>query len=72
MVWVPQTRGTPDIPAIMPRAYWPGGRYVDWIGTDFDSRFPNFHWLDDFYRAFPASRSCSASGRCGAATTPRS
>jgi hypothetical protein len=54
MVWVPQTRGTPDIPANMPRAYWPGGAYVDWVGT---SR---------------ASRSCSASGRCGAPTTPPS
>jgi hypothetical protein len=53
MVWVPQTRGTPDIPANMPRAYWPGGEYVDWVGTDFYSRFPNFHWLDDFYRDFP-------------------
>ena len=53
MMWVPQTRGTPDIPANMPRAYWPGGRYVDWVGTDFYSRFPNFHWLDDFYRDFP-------------------
>ena len=52
MLWVPQTRGTPDIPANMPRAYWPGGRYVDWVGTDFYSRFPNFHWLDDFYRDF--------------------
>jgi hypothetical protein len=53
MLWVPQTRGTPDIPANMPRAYWPGGAYVDWVGTDFYSRFPNFHWLQDFYRAFP-------------------
>ena len=53
MVWVPQTRGTPDIPANMPRAYWPGPGYVDWVGTDFYSRFPNFGWLDDFYRAFP-------------------
>ena len=52
MVWVPQTRGTPDIPANMPRAYWPGGDYVDWVGTDFYSRFPNFHWLEDFYREF--------------------
>jgi hypothetical protein len=51
--WVPQTRGTPDIRANMPRAYWPGGEYVDWVGTDFYSRFPNFHWLDDFYRDFP-------------------
>ena len=53
MLWVPQTRGTPDIPANMPRAYWPGGQYVDWVGTDFYSRFPNFHWLEDFYRDFP-------------------
>jgi hypothetical protein len=52
MVWVPQTRGTPDIPANMPRAYWPGSAYVDWVGTDFYSRFPNFHWLEDFYREF--------------------
>ena len=53
MLWVPQTRGTPDIPANMPRAYWPGGEYVDWVGTDFYSRFPNFDWLEDFYRDFP-------------------
>src|SRR5215217_9783746 len=52
MVWVPQTRGTPDIPANMPRKYYPGGAYVDWAGTDFYGRFPNFHWLEDFYRAF--------------------
>jgi hypothetical protein len=36
----------------MPRAYWPGGAYVDWVGTDFYGRFPNFHWLEDFYRDF--------------------
>jgi hypothetical protein len=52
MLWVPQTRGTPDIPANMPRAYWPGGRYVDWVGTDFYARFPHFDWLEDFYREF--------------------
>ena len=52
MVWVPQTRGTPDIPANMPIRYWPGPRYVDWVGTDFYSRYPNFHWLTDFYQRF--------------------
>ena len=52
MVWVPQTRGTPDIPANMPIKYWPGPKYVDWVGTDFYSRYPNFHWLTDFYNAF--------------------
>ncbi|MEA2311316.1 MAG: hypothetical protein QOE28_1284 [Solirubrobacteraceae bacterium] len=53
MTWVPQTRGTPDIAANMPRAYYPGDAYVDWVGTDFYSRFPNFGWLEDLYRSFP-------------------
>jgi hypothetical protein len=52
LLWVPQTRGSPDIPANMPAAYWPGRRYVDWVGTDFYSRFPRFDWLDDFYSRF--------------------
>ena len=52
MLWVPQTRGSPDIPANMPRKYWPGAKYVDWVGTDFYSRFPRFDWLNDFYRDF--------------------
>jgi hypothetical protein len=52
MAWVPQTRGSPDVPGNMPRAYWPGGRYVDWVGTDFYSRFPRFDWLTQFYDSF--------------------
>jgi beta-mannanase len=52
LMWVPQTRGTPDIPANMPRAYWPGPGYVDWVGTDFYSRFPRFDWLTQFYNSF--------------------
>jgi hypothetical protein len=52
MMWVPQTRGTPDIPANMPKAYWPGSGYVDWVGTDFYSRFPRFDWLTQFYDTF--------------------
>jgi hypothetical protein len=52
MAWVPQTRGSPDVPGNMPRAYWPGARYVDWVGTDFYSRFPRFEWLSQFYNSF--------------------
>jgi hypothetical protein len=51
--WVPQTAGSPDVPGNGPRAYWPGGRYVDWVGTDFYSRFPGWAGLERFYRAFP-------------------
>src|SRR4051794_17719458 len=53
LLWVPQTEGSPAIAANAPRAYWPGGRYVDWVGTDFYSRFPNFDKLERFYHAFP-------------------
>jgi beta-mannanase len=52
MLWVPQTAGTPNIAANSARAYWPGGSYVDWVGTDFYSRFPNFAGLDRFYAEF--------------------
>ena len=52
MLWVPQTEGTPNIRANSARAYWPGARYVDWVGTDFYSRFPNFTDLETFYDDF--------------------
>ena len=52
MLWVPQTEGSPPIPRNSARAYWPGSRYVDWVGTDFYSRFPNFGKLETFYRDF--------------------
>jgi hypothetical protein len=51
-LWVPQVAGAPDTRANSPRAYWPGRRYVDWVGTDFYSKFQNFAGLERFYRAF--------------------
>jgi hypothetical protein len=47
--WVPMTAGSPNIAANGPNAYWPGAAYVDWVGTDFYSRFPNFSGLNRFY-----------------------
>ena len=52
-VWTPQVAGSPDIPANSPAAYYPGDRYVDWVGTDFYSRFPNFTGLEAFYQQYP-------------------
>jgi hypothetical protein len=52
-LWAPQTAGTPDIPANSPAAYFPGGAYVDIVGTDFYSAFPNFAGLESLYRAYP-------------------
>ena len=51
--WVPQVEGAPNIGANSPRAYWPGSSYVDWVGTDFYSKFPNWGGLERFYRQFP-------------------
>ncbi len=48
-LWVPQVEGAPNTSANSPRAYWPGGKYVDWVGTDFYSKFPNWSGLARFY-----------------------
>ena len=52
-VWTPQVAGSPDIAANSPAAYYPGDQYVDWVGTDFYSRFPNFAGLSAFYAQYP-------------------
>ena len=51
-VWSPMTGGSPMISALRPGRFWPGARYVDWVGTSFYSRFPNFHFLEPYYRDF--------------------
>lgn len=51
-LWVPSTFGDPDIPANQPSDYYPGAAWVDWIGTDFYSKFPNWGPLDHFYSSF--------------------
>jgi hypothetical protein len=52
-LWVPQTAGTPDTSANSARTYYPGDAYVDWVGTDFYSLYPNFSGLQRFYGEFP-------------------
>jgi hypothetical protein len=52
-LWVPQDAGSPDIAANAPAAFFPGYAYVDWVGTDFYSRFPNWSGLERFYRTRP-------------------
>jgi hypothetical protein len=53
MLWVPQVApGAPDVPGNQPSDYWPGRAWVDWVGTDFYSKFPNFTGLNSFYAAF--------------------
>jgi hypothetical protein len=51
-LWVPQDAGSPQIAANDPSVFWPGAAYVDWVGTDFYSAYPNFSQLDQFYNQF--------------------
>ena len=53
LMWVPHNATALDIRANRPRAYWPGGRYVDWVGTDFYGQNPNWSALEKIYRDFP-------------------
>jgi hypothetical protein len=55
-VWAPMTGGSPEISALRPAAYWPGGRWVDWVGTSFYSRFPRFAQLESYYRDWAVKR----------------
>jgi hypothetical protein len=41
LMWMPLTRGSPNVPGNAPRDYWPGRKYVDWVGTDTYAKFSN-------------------------------
>jgi hypothetical protein len=59
------TAGSPDIASNRPGRYWPGRGYVDWVGTDFHSRFPNFAGLSRFYRTMRYARRPFVLGKWG-------
>ena len=54
MVWVPMVGGSPDVSALEPGVYFPGKQWVDWVGTDFYSRYPNWTGLEQFYDDYPS------------------
>jgi hypothetical protein len=51
-LWVPEVWGDPNVPGNSARAYWPGAAFVDWVGTDFYSKFPNYRGLNALYQEF--------------------
>jgi hypothetical protein len=49
MVWSPLPAGSPTVKNNWPAKYWPGGTWVDWVATDFYSRYNNWNHLKRFY-----------------------
>ena len=52
VIWSPLPGGSPGTPLNRPGHFWPGYRWVDWVGTDFYSRYPHWKDLRRFYRRF--------------------
>jgi hypothetical protein len=53
MMWVPQTISSPNVRGNQPHNYWPGRRYVDWVGADIYSRWATegvWAALDRFFK----------------------
>ena len=52
VIWSPLPGGSPGGSRNRPGRFWPGYRWVDWVGTDFYSRYPHWKDLRRFYRRF--------------------
>ncbi len=50
LMWVPLSLGNPEIERNHPRHFWPGGRYVDWVGTTWYSPYKRSAVMDQLYR----------------------
>jgi len=50
--WVPQSTGSPDVEGNRPQDYFPGWKYVDWVGADVYGKYPNIDGVGDLYRKF--------------------
>lgn len=52
IVWSPLPAGSPTTPQNRPKRFYPGSRWVDWVGTDFYSGYPEWDALTGLYRRF--------------------
>ena len=49
IIWSVLPGGSPRVKGNFPGNYWPGARWVDWVGTDFYSEYPVWKDLNRFY-----------------------
>jgi hypothetical protein len=52
VVWSPLPAGSPTTPQNRPKHFYPGSRWVDWVGTDFYAAYPEWDALSGLYRRF--------------------
>ncbi len=52
VVWSPLPAGSPTVPHNRPKHFYPGSRWVDWVGTDFYAAYPEWDALTGLYRRF--------------------
>jgi hypothetical protein len=52
IVWSPLPSGSPVVPQNRPKHFYPGSRWVDWVGTDFYAAYPEWKSLTGLYRRF--------------------
>jgi hypothetical protein len=50
LIWSQLPGGSPRVKGNFPGNYWPGSRWVDWVGTDFYSEYPVWKDLNRFMR----------------------
>jgi hypothetical protein len=56
LMWVPLSFGNPEIEKNHPKHFWPGARYVDWVGTTWYSPYRTTSAFHSFY-SYPRWRS---------------
>jgi hypothetical protein len=52
VIWSPLPAGSPTVPQNRPKHFYPGSRWVDWVGTDFYAGYPEWDALTGLYRRF--------------------
>lgn len=56
IVWSPLPAGSPTVPQNRPRFYYPGSKWVDWVGTDFYASYPEWGALSGLYNRYAGSK----------------
>jgi hypothetical protein len=56
IVWSPLPSGSPTVPQNRPRHFYPGSRWVDWVGTDFYASYPEWGSLSGLYNRYAGEK----------------